>query len=459
MRTELAVSKVEADFFGDFVKCIGLQSPDAINSSPEIVLLTCRKSDQIMNAYTMNLDDFFNSNWNAPRLTLKYSWCGPKTNIKVMKRHEQSGLLAALDESGTFSVYETGPNASLQLKTEVGVLVLAVLPSGYNVVEFSWVSCISRPILLISDANGVYLYNERLSVLEKLSNSLDIKNLIIVAGTTCQDFYIVGKNSENQFKTWAVRILEQNHIEQELLFETKLDVVSISTLFQPFSFDFGGTVQFKDYPSVFGIFDPVLKTISVYHFERLEKPTGKNEVGHSPFFVNTWSFTFSGLGFVHSLKPSSFGKLAIAHQIGNDHIVDVWDNEYTGLEINLEFQIKFKEPIIDMDWLTCYDGQHLLAIATKSSLSIYGKSNINPKDLWSKLAFHENFGAGLEIKALLWISQGYILLSTNEFCKLISPWILNGGTALLQLTNYSRRQSSCFFIRSIVNTFWPPIRS
>jgi hypothetical protein len=99
MRSEKTVLPKDSEFFGrDMIKFVS-KSTQMYHAAPELVLLG-RSSIQVMHAYFMNLDDFFNQNWVAPRLALSHSWCGPKRPLLQTSKSPSGGYLATFDVGG-----------------------------------------------------------------------------------------------------------------------------------------------------------------------------------------------------------------------------------------------------------------------------------------------------------------------------------------------------------------------
>ena len=74
-------------------------------------------------------------------------------------------------------------------------------------------------------------------------------------------------------------------------------------------------------------------------------------------------------------------------------MIDIWDNESTGLEMKLEFQIQAESRVMGIDWYTSHDGQHLLAVGVKDHVQVFVKSLSNAGSSWTKLSdkYQDNF--------------------------------------------------------------------
>ena len=238
----------------------------------------------------------------------------------------------------------------------------------------------------------------------------------------------LGEKSET-VRFWSLVIGEEGDIQSEILCYKPSEFGKY--LFQPSSFTFSNSIRFADYSAILNEFDQSTKSISCWHWNNLDTPVTLASLKDqkSLSLVKVWSKSLpDDVEQVLHWKPSSFGKLAVAYTSKNEYYIDIWDNEYTGLEICIEARLPFRsEQIVSIDWQTTFDGQHLLAVATRKSITIFSKSHIKKELLWVSVGQYEEADHDVDIKSAAWISNGHIMLSTNKLCQVVSPWFCESG--------------------------------
>jgi hypothetical protein len=421
MRTENTVQRDEADFF-DSVQKVHVESVSGtigcLNElgSPEIMLLAKRASDQVVNGYLLNLDDFFNENWTSPRLSLIRTWCLPKDPLALLKKHPSSPLVAVLDESGGFSIYHTTPAESMGLSNSVEMTIEARLPQGMTCDCWTWLPS-HHNLLVLSDRKHAYIYTSKFVMMAMLPHSEGLTSLLAMPDWSHPGYcaLIIGFNDLHDCSIWKLLIDESGNVDVSLVTTCPLDIGSI--VFQPFSFNFKSIQS----PSLFGDYNSTNNEVSFWHFSDLAK------MDTSPLLSKTTSFKLTDIDRVLSIKPASFGKVAISHFTQQKYFVDIWDNEFNGLEMSKEWRISLNESPVALDWLTLFDGQHLLALATKRDIFIYGKGR--SATLWNIIVKHPSFKD--DIKAIGWLEKGNLLVSFTNGTTIISPWISSEGSSMI----------------------------
>lgn len=405
-------------------------------------MLGCRSSDQVINAYLMNLDDFFNQNWTTPRIFLSYSWCGPQRPISKMKRHPTLNILATLDESGEFSVFDT-TSATLGLRSTKGISISGILPREMASSSFVWIPSSKHPLILVSTPPRIYIYTEKLSLLGAFSNSDSISDIFALpSDDSVASFFVLGISKVKMIVSiWRLTVLEAGTIHQSYLCSSSLSSASLHFM-SSFSFSFADSAKLSDHPTVLTAIDYSSKEISLWNFANPDELfSGSGQQGDGPVLSTNCTFAISALGDINLARTASFGKIAISHTLNKKQMVDIWDNEFSGLEMSREWQITLEGHVVDMDWFTSFDGQHLFAVATVGAVMIFCKSREDFGCAWIKVSENTDWSQS-SIVSLAWLSNGSILVSTSTHSKIMKPWIA-GGSSLVSQYLFEISSSNC----------------
>lgn len=138
MRTDATVLDIDYPFFQNNTQSMCIRSADSCHDFAEIVIFGQRKSDGVLNAYSMNLDDFFSHNWTSPRLCLIQSWCGPRHPARNIIPHPLKEVILIQDELGQLSVYDSS-NSKSGLRSTSGLSIISAIPDYLEYNTFCWV--------------------------------------------------------------------------------------------------------------------------------------------------------------------------------------------------------------------------------------------------------------------------------------------------------------------------------
>ena len=125
------------------------------------------------------------------------------------------------------------------------------------------------------------------------------------------------------------------------------------------------------------------------------------------------------------IDSDAFGKLACVSRDPKGDSVSIWGNEATGLEMKKEFVILFqKTTIVDINLYFASDGQHLLAVASADTVSIYCqelKKHIDDDLVWAKLTDIE-WTLPEPINLVCWLHTGAILVASDKSMVVYDKW-------------------------------------
>ena len=305
----------------------------------------------------------------------------------------------------------------------VSDLIWQFLFLGFAVISFAWIpfskfgpqKC---QMLLLSDGNHVFVYDVAMELIGTLCESgNEITNIVISPFKNSTDsFLVLGFQSDSsKVIIWDVNFSPDGKFNG--IFVNSLTISAIASndmIFPGFSFDFGETMSFLDTPLVFSSLNPTQKTVNMWVFDIIDKDSIPNNLKSS------CGFSISTVGKIEFVKSSCFGKLAISHTDNQKQYIDIWDNEYSGLEMTLEHQIIVNSPAVCLDWFTSYDGQHLLGVALETKVFVYCKTHDDFGLGWTKVM--ENDVTDGEVKWISWLLDGSLFISTTEQSKLLNPW-------------------------------------
>ncbi|KAI8899669.1 RAVE protein 1 C terminal-domain-containing protein [Globomyces pollinis-pini] len=423
MKTDNTVLEVDHSFFNGMVLSFCNRSKESCHNSPEIQFLGQQNEDHVLNSYSMNLDDFFSHDWSSPRLLLVGSWCGPRVPIVEVIRHSVMPYVALLDQANELSIFSASiPKSGLRSTT--GLTIVTVLPSGSSCLAFAWIPTAVRCTMAVAyqDQLSIYTLDDVVTYIGTLNNfpTSPISKLMIYPQnkiSECNSFYILASTKSGLISLWSVSIdydklsVQSTHIGTQSFPEN-------SEFFQTYALDHDSLLNADQIPSLFATF--LEDTFSIYHFQNPNIIPVEFQLNDP--FINISSFKFTNPKGRIKVKFAIFGKLAIAHHLENDYIIDIWDNEADGLEMTLEYQLKFNSPIVDIDWLTCNDGQHILLVAFPQSVALYIKSHFQFGCIW-KEAINIPIEEPQRIISCAWLSHGSLLVSTNVKSAIYSPWV------------------------------------
>ncbi|KAJ3261140.1 regulator of (H+)-ATPase in vacuolar membrane [Boothiomyces macroporosus] len=421
MVSERTVQESDFAFFGNPIHSFYSIPVESCNHTPEITFLT-RNDENVMNAYSMNLDDFFNHNWSSPRLYLRVSWSAPQSEIQKIVKHQALPLFALFDHQNQLLIYSSRL-PRIGLRSTLGLTFHCQVPFENTPDCLNWFPNIGNAIKLIFIENIEYRVEEVCSKRTEKFMLLDIQ-----------------QNDDSVYRLLAVSSLgnvkffnvDDERIEVNM--ESESQIPNVLHAFSIRMFDFKNESIKLCRPSQFGVITDTYK-INLYDFE--DSPTLSDSSNKQ--LTEVYSIDSTTKNTIVDLSIAAFGKVAIgifyskpAHESNGQYLIDILDNEIDGLDLIFEYQIQLKydftkerNKFVDMAWHSCYDGQHLLAVADTHTVNVYTNSHVDAGIEWKSIIDfvveeHEN------IQAVSWLQHGALFVATNLKTFIFSPWKKDG---------------------------------
>jgi hypothetical protein len=333
-------------FFNSDLSSICLKSKQSCHDLSEIAFFCQRQSDDVLNVYAMNMDDFFSHGVTSPRLCLINSWCGMRQPLKSIHRHPYFELAALQDIDYDISIFDSSPSRT-GLRSTSGLSIITAIPRDVQANELVWIPSRKNFLNLGSEKLLLTVSNEYLSLydvktISKLVGSfklnIQLKNISAYRWNCtedCESFILIGLNIEGDMQFWTLKRIEHRYIFQ--MYGEKRLGESIH-FFCTYSHHFGDATILP-YPSLIGTLDAD-GIISLWHFQ---DPLSGSIVDFDGEQIKSFvSFKMNNFGQFSFMKFASFGKFAAVFQENTTPYIEIWDNEFSGLEMSIEWVLKLK---------------------------------------------------------------------------------------------------------------------
>ncbi|KAJ3323371.1 regulator of (H+)-ATPase in vacuolar membrane [Boothiomyces sp. JEL0866] len=420
MVSERTVQDSDFPFFMNPVHSFYNIPIESCNDTPEITFLT-RNEDQVMNAYSMNLDDFFNHNWSSPRLYLRVSWSAPQTEIQKIVKHQTLPLFAILDNKNQLSIYSSRL-PRIGLRSTLGLTFQSQVQFESAPYSLSWFP--NKPMMIAAVENSVKIIsieNSGYHIQDILNDLIENFMLLSVQENEHSAYNLLAISNTGKVMIWILEISDSESIEVKL--EKEFSIPQALLAFSTRLFDFKNRSVNLSKPSQFGIITNEYK-INLYDFERTPSPS-QSDSSDNYQITEISSIDSTTKNNIIELNLAAFGKVAIAHESNGNYSIDILDNEIDGLDMIFEYQIVLQNKFVDMAWHSCYDGQHLLAVADTRSVNIYTNSHVDSGIEWKSIIDFVVDDAEV-IQAVSWLQHGALLVATSLKTVIYSPWKRNG---------------------------------
>jgi WD40 repeat protein len=414
MRTDLTVMPVDYLFFGPRLTVHCVRSHDTCHDFAEITIFGQRECDGVLNAYTMNLDDFFSQNWTSPRLCLVHSWCGLRHPVKSIQKHPILPFIAIQDEMNELSVFKSS-RSKIGLRSTSGLSIYGQLSQKEPYSCYTWIPCVQLYLVTAYTTNvAIHSVRSDMIIIGSAFATHVIESIVAepMMNDKTKSHYYLFAFGEGQISTFG---LEFDHEECHIDLWNTYNIGPLDFSFSSFDFYFQDLKDTVQHPSMFGTLTG--KILTLWHWEDpLKYPTQSDPLVWKP----AASFPIVDVDRILIVKFASFGKVAIAHYTNEEYFVDVWDNEFTGLEMTRESRIKLSSEVVALDWFTASDGQHLLAIGFSKEVQVYSKARSNAGSVWIHISGLK-VEMGTQLRAIGWLPQGSILVSSSFSSHIYSP--------------------------------------
>ncbi|KAJ3274403.1 regulator of (H+)-ATPase in vacuolar membrane [Terramyces sp. JEL0728] len=435
--SEKTVQDFDYPFFSNPIHSFYHIPIESCNDAPELTFLA-RNDDHVMNAYTMNLDDFFNRNWSSPRLFLRVSWSAPQNEIQKIIKHQKLPLFAILDDLNQLMVYSS-KLPRIGLRSTLGLSFLFQCKFETIPTYISWfpsssilVAAVDNAIRFISFENGEFFTKE-------LSKSEAEKFILVdVHEKGLNEYYLIAVSDSGSVYFWRFK-LESKHIAKpdnanSLQFDLikQITVPKATHAFPTLLFDFKNAAEHLKKPSLFGMVTTDHR-ICLYEFEDASELSFESP---GDIVAEISSIEATTKDNILDLKVAAYGKIAIAHESNGTFAIDILDNEIDGLDMTFEYQIVLNNKYVDMSWHSSNDGQHLLAVGDFKSVNIYTNSHTKDGIEWKSIISF-NIEESENIQAVTWLQHGSLMVATNLKSVIYSPWKKDGNEAPVNILELS----------------------
>ena len=405
MKTDHAIDVHDFEYFDCAISTVFIEPIIPFSNYTEVILVAHSRKNLVLNAYAMNLEDFFSRTWTSPRLETQFTWCGPVTKIARHECHSILNLIAMIDTNSVW-IYEATSHYGIESKCALKLVGKHEIPS--NILSLRWLPTSKYQFLSILSETTIYLLGAKPGNDEAITFDLgakSIKDMTILPTNSEYEFLVLGGDGLlGKIHAWTLSLLGTPH----LLYKQTLSVPPYEKLvdLDYFHLENAATMrcllfatvqqsrlQCWRYPSIDGNVMDAQNLLEAYSLELVETETGK-------------------------IKYAGSSKMAHLSNKRAPSRLSIWNNADTGLEPCPDSYIQIEEEILDFDWFLSASGDYLIVVATCSQLIIYTRSTAGQWLAVSKTNLPSTKVDGL----VTWLPGGEIIFAECTETIILNPW-------------------------------------
>ena len=372
---------------------------------PEALLFAFNSKNSVLDAYAMNLEDFFSYKWTAPRIELLYSWCGPSDPPLLYSAHKILDFMATVDSLNTVYIYHICSNYGK--KECLGLNLVCWKQISSKVSAIKWLPSPKKAYLLILTDSDLFLLGLEDSFKFNLDGEVMVEFVINQAIDDCEFIFFGADPSAGYIKCFTL------NMKDRVVFESKS-----THKIDPFRnlLDLG---YFYEQCSnwnclLFATADD--DSVKCWSFKDIDSPFNEFSELEEVFSVNIGKHRKS------YIKYSNASKMAYTSSDGLGTKLNVWDNFGAGIRLQLGSKIDIETDIACLDWYGTFGGDQLLAICSSSQkkIIVYGERTLNTSTTWIPISTIVSDTSDGQIIGIIWLARGAMLCFTTKESLIIN---------------------------------------
>ncbi|KAI8913148.1 RAVE protein 1 C terminal-domain-containing protein [Powellomyces hirtus] len=424
---------------------------------PAELQLVAQRQDGSLNAYTMNLDDFFATSWMTPRLSLKHSWSGHRDSTMKVVRHPNLPFVATVAKDGEIIIfYNSVPMNGLRTTDGLSAVTTISPAAESSHSQIAWLPHGSHFVLFQKGILSIYTLSGSSKIhigeLKGYDNEYPLlflhayvdPNAKILSGDDLEEHqllvHLIGVSGKSSTVfVWALKFEGSALQRHSLISKTSLfgglglDDVS---LLRALPTDDLCLIHYPQSPMGAHLFvtyssDKFMRFWHCCDGSLASLPDSSDwarealqEGGEmKPWrIVSEFEYPMDNL---EALETDAFGKMSTVSASNGSSILSIWGNEATGLEMKQEWTTTLNDTVIALDWYFSSDGQHLLAVGMANRVHVYCQrrlASVHDTPTWDRIGDVEISWQDMTT-TVAWLPTGSLMIATKHNMLVYDKWM------------------------------------
>ena len=379
------------------IACFLIMPAAEFSNHTEALLFAFNSKNAVLDAYAMNLEDFFSYKWTAPRIELLYSWCGPSEPPLLYSSHKILDFMATVDSQNTVYIYQICSNYGKKECPGLNLVCWKQILSKVSAIK--WLPSPKNAYLLILTNSDLYLLGLKDSFNFKLDGEMMVEFVINQTIDDCEFIFFGANPSTGSINCFTLNMKDRVVFESKSShkidpFRTILDLGYFydqgsnwnCLLFATADDDSVKGWSFKDIDSYLNEFSELEEVFSV--------KVGKHRKSY--------------------IKFSNASKMAYTSSYGLGTKLNVWDTFGAGIRLQLGSEIDLEADIACFDWYGTFGGDQLLALysISQKKIIVYGQRTLNTSTTWIPISTVTDTSED-QVIGNIWLARGAMLCFTS----------------------------------------------
>ncbi|KAF9934084.1 regulator of (H+)-ATPase in vacuolar membrane [Mortierella alpina] len=438
LRISQSVSPQETAFF--MMNIIAYHDTTLARSrgaSPADVVIVGQSREGRVSCFSVNMVELFDSGNTMAGLGLRQSWTGQQSRIKAIVKDHRQLCFTSLGDLGDISLWKL-KTPRFGHRVAAGLVEIGSLPIGARKVQLvtpAWeggsfmVYDGKRITLYTADANAECTETLDLPDYDPdypliLLDSFEIPFLVELDGPSGKISDVSWRRYIMGFSTKDSTVFTWQRSEGLPILFSKESLPSSSISHAVTVESFAGTLPkslHSTHMNVFATYSKAQSNISYW------------ECGHD-FHAHKGDRQWQRAERIPTKDNLKFfqcganGKLALVYENGDETCdLEIWGSAGGRATARLESSFSRLESIYDMDWMVTADARHNLAVAFKSTVSMYSQQRtafVTSPPIWMRF-LDINIPASINhpISAIAWLDMGTLSVGAGGTMLLYSKWL------------------------------------
>ncbi|KAG0330063.1 regulator of (H+)-ATPase in vacuolar membrane [Dissophora globulifera] len=438
LRISQAVSPLEASFFMRNIIAYHDTALARSRGNPADVVIVGQSHEGRVSCFSVNMMELFDSGNSLAGLSLRQSWTGQQSRIKAIVKDHRQLCFTSFGDLGDISLWKL-KTPRFGHRVAAGLVEIGSLPIGARNVQLvtpAW----EGGSFMVYDGNRITLYNANESA--ECSETLDLPDYdpdypLILLDSFEIPFLVqidgpAGKTTDVSWKRYILGFsAKDNTVFTWMRSEGGLPVLFSKEHLPPSSITHAVTVE-----SFAGTLPKSLHSTHVNVFATYSKDQANisywqcgNDL-HAHKGGQLWRKA-EHLPTKDNLKRfecGANGKLAMVYENSDGTCdLEIWGSVGGRATGRLEAQFARLEPIYDLDWMVTADARHNLAVAFKSTVSMYSQQRteeVTSPPIWKRfLDINIPSFINHPISSIAWLDMGTLSVGAGGTMLLYSKWL------------------------------------
>ncbi|CAO3569226.1 unnamed protein product [Mortierella alpina] len=438
LRISQAVSPQETAFF--MMNIIAYHDTTLARSrgaSPADVVIVGQSREGRVSCFSVNMVELFDSGNTMAGLGLRQSWTGQQSRIKAIVKDHRQLCFTSLGDLGDISLWKL-KTPRFGHRVAAGLVEIGSLPIGARNVQLvtpAW----EGGSFMVYDGKRITLYTADDNA--ECTETLDLPDYdpdypLILLDSFEIPFLVelVGPSGKTSDVSWRRYIMGFSSKDSTVFTWQRND--GIPTLLSKESLSTSSITHAVTVESFAGTLPKSLHSTHMNVFATYSKEQGNIsywECGHN-FHAHKGDRQWQRAERIPTKENLKFfqcganGKLALVYENGDETCdLEIWGSAGGRATARLESSFSRLGSIYDLDWMVTADARHNLAVAFRSTVSMYSQqrtTSVTSPPIWRRF-LDINIPASINhpISAIAWLDMGTLSVGAGGTMLLYGKWL------------------------------------